>query len=74
MRWRFTLTPVIINAAAVVAFVVTGGAKAAIVRKVLEGPHQPHELPAQLIAPAAGHVLWFVDAPAAAALRRDTAR
>jgi 6-phosphogluconolactonase len=72
--WRVTLTPVIINAAAVVAFVVTGGAKAAIVRKVLEGPHRPHELPAQLIAPAAGHVLWFVDAPAAAALRGSTAR
>jgi len=67
-------SPLIINAAAVVAFVVTGGAKAAIVRKVLEGPHRPHELPAQLIAPAAGHVLWFVDAPAAAALRGSTAR
>jgi len=72
--WRVTLTPVIINAAAVVAFVVTGDAKATIVRKVLEGPHRPHELPAQLIAPAAGHVLWFVDAPAAAALRGSTAR
>jgi len=71
--WRVTLTPVIINAAAVVAFVVTGGAKAAIVRKV-EGPHRPHELPAQLIAPAAGRVLWFADAPAAAALRGSTAR
>jgi 6-phosphogluconolactonase len=72
--WRVTLTPVIINAAAEVAFLVSGGAKAAIVRQVLEGPRRPHELPAQLIAPAAGRVLWFVDAPAAAALRGDTAR
>jgi 6-phosphogluconolactonase len=72
--WRVTLTPVIINAAAVVAFVVTGGAKAAIVREVLEGPRRLHELPAQLIAPAAGRVLWFVDVAAAAALLGDTAR
>ena len=71
--WRVTLTPVIINAAAVVAFVVTGGAKAAVMREVLEGPRREHELPAQLIAPAAGRVLWFVDAPAAALLG-DTAR
>lgn len=67
--WRITLTPVIINAAAVVAFVVTGSAKAAVVQQVLEGPRRPHELPAQLIAPAAGRLLWFIDAPAAAALR-----
>ena len=72
--WRVTLTPVIINAAAVVAFVVTGGAKAAIVRDVLEGPRRPHELPAQLIAPTAGRVRWFVDASAAAALQGSTAR
>jgi 6-phosphogluconolactonase len=72
--WRVTLTPVIINAAAEVAFLVSGGAKAAIVRQVLEGPRRAHELPAQLIAPAAGRVLWFVDAPAAAELRGGAGR
>ncbi len=72
--WRITLTPVIINAAAEVAFLVSGVAKAAILQQVLEGPRRPHQLPAQLIAPTAGRVRWFVDAPAAAALRRDTAR
>jgi 6-phosphogluconolactonase len=72
--WRITLTPVIINAAAEVAFLVSGVAKAAILRQVLEGPRRPYQLPAQLIAPTAGRVRWFVDAPAAAALRRDTAR
>ena len=71
---RITLTPVIINAAAEVAFLVSGVAKAAILREVLEGPRRPYHLPAQLIAPTAGHVRWFVDAPAAAALREDTAR
>lgn len=64
-QWRVTLTPVIINAAAEVLFLVSGGSKAAIVRRVLEGPQRPHELPAQLIAPANGRVLWLLDAAAA---------
>lgn len=72
--WRVTLTPVIINAAACVAFLVSGEAKADVLRKVLEGPRRPHELPAQWIAPADGRVVWFVDAPAAASLRRLRAR
>jgi 6-phosphogluconolactonase len=65
--WRVTLTPVIINAAAEVFFLVSGGAKAAIVRRVLEGggPLRPYELPAQLIAPEGGRVLWLLDAAAA---------
>lgn len=63
--WRVTLTPVIINAAAEVLFLVSGEAKAAIVRRVLEGPLRPHELPAQLITPADGRVLWLLDAAAA---------
>ena len=72
--WRVTLTTITFNAAAEVAFLVTGVAKAPILRQVLEGPWRPYQLPAQLIAPTAGRVRWFVDAPAAAALRRDTAR
>ena len=63
-----TLTAIVINAAAEVVFLVSGDAKAAIVRKVLEGPNRPHELPAQLIAPTSGRVLWLLDAPAAAEL------
>ena len=63
--WRVTLMPIIINAAAEVLFLVSGEAKAAIVRRVLEGPLRPQELPAHLIAPADGHVLWLLDAAAA---------
>ena len=66
--WRVTLTPVVINAAAEVVFIVSGGAKAAIVRRVLDGPRVPDELPAQLIAPSAGRVRWLLDAAAAAEL------
>lgn len=63
--WRVTLTPVLINAAAEVLFLVTGDAKAEIVRRVLEGPRRLQELPAQLIAPADGRMLWLLDAAAA---------
>ena len=66
--WRITLTPAVINAAAEVLFLVSGGAKAAILRRVLEGPRRPQELPAQAIAPSNGRVRWCVDAAAAADL------
>jgi 6-phosphogluconolactonase len=68
--WRVTLTATVINAAAEIAFVVSGTEKATIVGKVLESPNQPHELPAQLIVPTDGRVLWLLDAPAAADLQR----
>jgi 6-phosphogluconolactonase len=71
--WRVTMTPAVVNASAEVVFVVSGATKAAPVRKVLEGPHRPHELPAQLIAPMTGRVLWLLDARAAAALGRRPA-
>jgi 6-phosphogluconolactonase len=63
--WRVTLTPVVINAAAEVLFLVSGETKAAIVRRVLEGPRLPQQLPAHLIAPANGRMLWLLDAAAA---------
>src|SRR5882724_4582842 len=66
--WRITLTPAVINAAAEVLFLVSGGAKAGILRRVLEGPRRPQSLPAQAIAPTSGRVRWCVDAAAAADL------
>jgi len=66
--WRITLTPAVINAAAEVLFLVSGGAKAGILRRVIEGPRRPQELPAQAIAPTSGRMRWCVDAAAAADL------
>ena len=66
--WRITLTPAVINAAVEVLFLVSGRAKAGILRRVLEGPRLPLELPAQAIAPSNGRVRWCVDAAAAADL------
>jgi 6-phosphogluconolactonase len=68
--WRVTMTPVAINAAARVTFLVTGPDKADRLRDVLEGPAQPEVLPSQAIRPAPGELQWLVDAAAAARLRR----
>lgn len=67
-NWRITLTPRAINAAANVAFLVSGAGKAARLREVLRGPYQPDVLPAQSVKPANGQLTWFVDKPAAALL------
>jgi len=64
--WRVTLTPVAINAAAHVTFVVSGAGKAERLREVLDGPHQPDVLPAQIVRPTDGRLLWLADAAAAA--------
>jgi 6-phosphogluconolactonase len=68
--YRLTLTPRVLNNADVVVFLVSGEGKAATVHAVLEGPLHPDLLPAQLIAPSGGTLLWLVDQAAAAQLRR----
>ena len=66
--YRVTLTAPLINQAAVVAFLVAGGAKAGVLRQVLHGPRDPVRLPAQLIQPHHGELLWLTDLAAAAQL------
>jgi 6-phosphogluconolactonase len=70
--WRVTMTPVIINAARQVAFLVSGGQKASMLQRVLEGPYQPVVLPSQIIRPASGELYWLLDQEAAAKLRRES--
>lgn len=62
---RLTLTAAAINQAAQVIFLVSGYGKATILREVLEEPQNSRSLPAQLIAPAEGGLLWLVDRDAA---------
>ena len=69
-QWRVTLMPVVINAAVEIIFLVTGKAKAAVVRQVLEPTGQPGRYPAQVISPSAGRLKWLLDTEAAAALSR----
>jgi 6-phosphogluconolactonase len=70
-NWRLTLTPVVINAARQVVFLVSGASKAEMLHRVLEGPYQPVVLPAQSIKPTDGELHWLLDAPAAAKLRQE---
>jgi 6-phosphogluconolactonase len=67
---RVTLTAPLLNQAAVVAFIVAGGAKVRVLREVREGPQDPNRLPAQLIHPADGELRWLVDEAAASEERR----
>lgn len=69
--YRITLTAPLINQAAVVAFLVAGGAKAGILREVLHGPRDPARLPAQLIQPHHGELRWLADLAAAGPLAQD---
>jgi 6-phosphogluconolactonase len=66
--YRMTLTPIILNRAACVIFLVAGSDKARTVASVLEGPDDPRGLPAQLIRPSSGQLLWFLDNAAASRL------
>ncbi len=63
--YRLTFTPTLINRARVVAFLVAGAAKSAVLRRVMEGPRDPEHLPAQLIRPEPGELHWLLDKAAA---------
>ena len=65
---RMTLTAPIINRAREIRMLVAGADKAAALAEVLEGPPEPERLPAQLIRPEAGRLVWLVDRAAAARL------
>jgi 6-phosphogluconolactonase len=69
---RVILTPPALNAARTVIFLVTGVGKAETLHAVLKGPYQPHVLPAQLVRPDNGHVLWLVDEAAGCKIRQLT--
>jgi 6-phosphogluconolactonase len=58
---RVTLTARVANNAKVAMFMVTGADKALPLKGVLEGPREPEQLPAQLIQPTDGQLLWLVD-------------
>jgi len=65
---RITMTPLLINKAHFIIFIVTGAAKADVVADVLQGPRDPRRCPAQLLHPLPGEVMWFADRDASAKL------
>src|SRR5258707_15352721 len=71
---RITLTPPVLNNAARVIFMVHGEEKAPALKAVLEGPYEPEQLPAQIIRPKQGKVLWLGDSTPTANPGPDTER
>lgn len=67
---RLTLTAAAINQAALIVFLVSGLSKAPILRNVLKEAQDPHRIPARLIKPIDGGLLWLVDRDAARQLRQ----
>jgi 6-phosphogluconolactonase len=66
---RLTLTLGVINRATVILFLVSGVDKARIVKAALEPQHEADRLlPAALVQPEQGRLIWFLDSAAAAQL------
>ena len=66
---RITMTAPLLNNAACVVFMVSGQDKALPVKAALEGKYEPLQLPAQLIRPKSGKLIWLLDSAAAGLLR-----
>ena len=69
---RVTITAPAANQANRVIFLVTSADKAPALKAVLEGPYEPDQLPAQLIQPVNGKLLWLVDQAAGSMLATGT--
>ncbi len=65
---RVTLTPLALNSARTILFMVTGESKAETLSRVLGEARDPKLLPAQRIEPKDGEVIWLVDRAAAGKL------
>jgi 6-phosphogluconolactonase len=64
-QWRITLTPRALNASRAIVFAAEGAAKAKTLAAVREGPYDPIELPAQIVTPVDGVLIWLADRAAA---------
>ncbi len=65
---RITTTPVVLNNAAEVQFLVAGASKRDVVPQVIRGPYEPDRLPSQTVRPSPGVLRWLLDKEAAADL------
>jgi 6-phosphogluconolactonase len=64
--FRITLTYPVLNSAACVMFLLSGGEKSEMVRRALKDPSA--DLPCQKVRPVDGELIWFLDQAAAAKL------
>lgn len=66
--WRLTVTPSGLNGCGLIVVMALGAAKAKMIARVLEGPHDPQQTPIQLLRTWRSRVVWLVDEAAAAQL------
>ncbi len=72
---RLTMTLGVINRASVILFLVAGAGKAGVVRAILDPKTEAErQLPASLVAPEEGRLIWLLDRAAAAELPTDQQR
>ena len=69
---RITMTAPLLNNAACVVFLVSGQDKALPLKAVLEGRYEPQQLPAQLVRPESGKLIWLLDSAAASLLGAES--
>jgi 6-phosphogluconolactonase len=69
---RITMTAPLLNSAACVVFLVCGQDKALPLKAVLEGRYEPQQLPAQLVRPESGKLIWLLDSAAASLLGTES--
>jgi 6-phosphogluconolactonase len=69
---RITMTAPLLNNAACVVFLVSGQDKALPLKAVLEGRYEPQQLPAQLVRPESGKLIWLLDSAAASLLSAES--
>ncbi|MCH8166210.1 MAG: 6-phosphogluconolactonase [Planctomycetes bacterium] len=62
---RVTMTFPLINAARMIAVLVTGSAKAPTIQRAATGEESSEELPIKGVRPVAGELKWYLDAEAA---------
>jgi 6-phosphogluconolactonase len=71
--WRISMTAPLLNHGRVLLFIVTESDKAEVLREVLLGPADVERLPAQLIHPHSGRLVWLLDDAAASRIKDDVA-
>jgi len=71
---RITMTPSVLNEAELVIFLIAGADKALPLKGVLEGPYEPQQLPAQMVRPHHGRLVYLLDRAAAGLLKKEVLR
>lgn len=67
-EWRLTLTLPVLNASRRAVFLATGAEKSAVVASAVERKKGAKELPASLVRPERGSLIWILDEAAGAGL------